>query len=371
MKTTTLPFSNSLIIPGDTERMKTSELMEAGPIFSMRYPGMVHYMPIGNMIIERLRNLVKHAHASMGSLEVKIPNYMKRGLLDSGEKVEKTFADKFVILPDPMGDYMILTTHEMELLDWLKGDGISYKSLPIRISFTKGIFRPIKNPKRILKLREVEVQAMLSLDADQSGFENSLQEYANACESIFEKLQIGYVKQVSKTRNKTSPHSGFDLEYFYKSEEGENVSSPSDGIKEKVLSLSMGYKYAPLPEFIRVTNQKNQLADPVVGTYAMGLERLLFASFDSSRDQFGFDIPEAIRPFDSSVLVFGDEKELYQKAKKIYESLSQEGKTVLFDDRPRAKRVEKARLSDYLGIPTKIIVSKSGIRSLKRKEIVN
>lgn len=368
MKTSSYPFSNHLIIPTRIRDTKTSELVKRGPFISLKYPGLIHYMPIGDIVLNKLKYLLKSEYDSLGAMEVKIPSYMKRNLLDLGETVEKTFSNKFVMLPPPMEKYMVLTTHEMEILDWLERENISYKSLPIYLSFSKDMLRPIKHPKGILKLREFEVQAMLSLDLDQSGFKKSLRRYAKICESIFNRLKIPYQKKTFNGKSRRGSHLDFDLEYFYRCTEGENVLLLSNGEKEKALSLSMGYRYLPLSNFIEVTNRYNQRINPVVGTYAMGLERLLFASFDSSRDDRGFNLPESIRPFDVSVLVFGNEERLCQKAEKIYKTLSQKGESVLLDDRLRSKRFDKVKLSDYLGIPDKIIVSKSGVRNLKREE---
>ncbi|MFH1889790.1 MAG: hypothetical protein ABIJ58_02855 [Nanoarchaeota archaeon] len=366
MKTSKLPFSDNLIPPSEFKDMRTSELMEKGPFFSLRYPGLVHYMPLGHTVLDNLRSIIGQEHSSMGAMEIEIPSYMRRSVLDEGEKITNTFSDKFIMLPPPMEDYMVLTTHEMEILDWLRKDNLTHRLFPLKFFFSKGIFRPIKDPKKILKLRDVEVQAMISLDLDQEGFRRSLSEYAETCESIFSKLRIPYEKRVSDEGDRANSHMDFDLEYFYKCEEGGTMFSLSESGEERALSLSMGYNYKPSQGFIRVMNGQGKLRDPVVGSYAMGLMRLLYSTFNASRDSFGFNLPEGIRPFDVSVLAFGDESEVLKKSEEIYGKLSNEGKKVLFDDRLRTRRKDKARLSDYLGIPLKIVISKSGVREYKR-----
>ncbi len=363
MKTSKFPFSNFLNIPKKLKGVKTSDLMEKGLIVLFKNPGLPYYSPIGSMIFDRLKSMIEKEHESLGAMKVEIPGCMKKSLLKYGESIEKTFSNKFVTLPKPMRGYMLTTTHEVDMLDWLKKENLSYKQFPLYLFSSKKILRPIKNPKGILKLVEPEIFMMLSLDANKEGFKNSLRKYSKMCETIFNRLGINYKKRSVELEKRRSPHSDFDLEYFYKTPEGENILKEN----EKALSLSMAYKYNISPGFITFQNAKNKNLTPVVGTYGMGLERLLFASFDSSRDSKGFNLPECIRPFDSSILIFGNGEKLFKKAEEIYDNLVSENKKVLLEDKMRCKRINKARLSDYLGIPKKIIVSKSGVREIKRE----
>ena len=79
-------------------------------------------------------------------------------------------------------------------------------------------------------------------------------------------------------------------------------------------------------------------------------------------------MPKRIRPFDSSILLFDTySNDSINKAEEIYSTLKRQGINVLLDDRKRIKRKEKALLSDFLGIPNKIIISKSGISIRDRK----
>jgi len=367
MKISKLPFQGSLKAPKEIERIRTSDLIEGDTFISFKNPGLPYYNPIGNIVLEKLRSLTNDAHTSQGVLKFKIPGYMKRDVLNEGENISKTFEEKFVMLPEPMESYMVLTTHEMEVLDWLKKDNLSHKTLPLKLFFNRDILRPIKNPKGILKLREFETQIMLSLNANENQFRESLETYSTLSERILKKLQIPFKKCAKNISLRRAGNLDFDLEYFYPCSEGENIcTGNSRNEKEKAFSLMAGYRYVPFKEIVMYASVENKIHTPIIGTYVMGLERLLYSAFDNSKDKKGFNLPESISPFDYSILTFDENSKTIENAETIYNLLSQKGKRVLYDDRSRCKRIEKAKYSDFIGIPLKIILSKSGIGLVER-----
>ncbi|HDZ61102.1 MAG TPA: hypothetical protein ENH46_05330, partial [Candidatus Pacearchaeota archaeon] len=361
MRLSSLPLQNLMRIPKGIMDKKTSELIDLGFIVDYKNPGLPYYPPIGDIILSNVRNMVMRKHSEVGALKIKMPSFMRRDLLNQGEKIEETFKKKFVMVPEPMEKYMLLTTHEAEILDYLSRDKISHKALPLKLFTNKDILRPIKDPKGILKCREFEVVMMLSLDKDRVSFNESLEAYKHISESIFGDLNIP-VRLCLGGENRRGSHLDFDLEYFYEGEEGDNLVLDDSEGRVKALSLSMGYEFMPSVNKVSLISSGNEEIKPVVGTYAIGLERVLYTAFDSSRDNQGFNLPKQIRPFDSSVLLFDvDSQASNSLANKIYQGLNESGSRVLYDDRKRIKRKEKAELSDFLGIPIKIIVSKSGI----------
>ncbi len=366
MRISKLPFPNSFKIPNNFQDFRTSDLLERGVFFSFKNPGLPFSLPIGSMVRDNLTRLVRESHEGMDALHIEIPSYMKREVLNDGTEIQDTFERKFVTLPSPMEKYIGLTTHEMEIVDWLNRDTVSYRTLPLRLFFYKSLLRPIKDPRGILKLREFEVCAMLSLDEDRRRFGLSLNQYESACEGLFDRLGIKATKRKRGENVRRGPHLDFDLEYFYKCPEGDNVNW--DDQQNKALSLAMGYEYVPRVRSLKFTNDKNENVFPVLGSFSMGIERMLYSAFDASRDSRGFDLPEEIRPFDTSVLMFGDSEDVYARTREVYEKIRSEGGRVLLDDR-RTRRTTKAKFSDYIGVPKKIIVSSAGVREVGRDEV--
>jgi prolyl-tRNA synthetase len=366
MRVSSLPRQNLLKIDKIEDKM-TSTLLNNGLFFNFKNPGLTYQTPLGCKVVEKIERIIDDEHQLIGGLKIKIPGYIKREVLNFGEEINKTFSEKIISLPKPMEEYIALITHEMEILDWISKDIVSYKALPMRLFFRRDFIRPINYPKGILKLREFGVQAMLSVDKSKEEFNKSLEKYSGLCESIFNKLKINFVK-ITSEQNRLTPDTGFDLEYFYKCNEGENLIIPISKDKIKALSLSMGYLYKPKETLVHVVDEDNNRICPFIGTYAMGIERLVYSAFDCCRDRRGFNLPRAIRPFEVSILKFDDYPSTKESSEQVYKGINE---TAFFDDRKNIKRVEKSALSDLIGCQKKVIISKSGIRIKYRNNSVD
>ncbi len=356
----------TLDVPNNLGDALTSKLMETC-FFNFKEPGLAYQSPIGRKAYEKLNRFLVKKHEDLGGVEIRLPTCMKKDVLEKGEEIPESFAKKMVSLPSPMKDYILTTTHEMDVLDYVAQEKISHNNLPLHLFATQRIIRPIKDPKGILKCRDFGVILMLSINKNEACFTNSLTKYQTICEDIFKNLNIEFQKKTNYGIERTKPNEGFDLEYFYLGSEGDNLEISSSGQRIKALSLAMAYRYKPKDTLVSLVSENNKIEKPTVGTYAIGLERLMYATFDCTRDKVGFALPAQIRPFDVSVLVFPSSgNSEFETAEKIYAILKKSDHSVMLDDRKGTNRVKKARFSDFIGIPEKVIVSPSGIRIVSR-----
>ncbi|MGM0437456.1 MAG: proline--tRNA ligase [Bacillota bacterium] len=103
----------------------------------------------------------------------------------------------------------------------------------------------------------------------------------------------------------------------------------------------------------------------VMGSYGIGISRLLAAAIEQSHDEQGIIWPKPIAPFDIEILVLGGSEELEKESEKLYNNLKNEGFEVLLDDREERAGV-KFNDADLIGMPLRIVI---GSRSLE-KEVV-
>ena len=98
----------------------------------------------------------------------------------------------------------------------------------------------------------------------------------------------------------------------------------------------------------------------IMGSYGIGVGRLLACAAEEFRDDYGLKLPISIAPYHVHlVMLKGDESE--KIAEELYKSLQQVGIEVLYDDRDERPGV-KFNDADLMGIPLRVTVSK---RSLK------
>ena len=98
----------------------------------------------------------------------------------------------------------------------------------------------------------------------------------------------------------------------------------------------------------------------VMGSYGIGVERILAAAIELHHDQDGIRWPMAIAPFHVTVLPLGKEPELVEAADRVVKELAAEGVEVLYDDRDERAGV-KFNDADLVGIPIRIAVGKRGL----------
>ena len=103
-----------------------------------------------------------------------------------------------------------------------------------------------------------------------------------------------------------------------------------------------------------------------MGSYGIGLGRLIGTVVEVLSDDKGIVWPESIAPFAVHLLSLGEDETVLKEAEKAYESLKKAGIEVLFDDRSGMSAGEKFSDADLLGIPFRAVVS---ARSLKENGI--
>jgi prolyl-tRNA synthetase len=108
----------------------------------------------------------------------------------------------------------------------------------------------------------------------------------------------------------------------------------------------------------RVLNQDGKEVPIVMGSYGIGVERILAAAIELHHDADGIIWPKAIAPFDVVVTVTNmKQEELREAGEKLYKALQHAGLDVLLDDRDERAGV-KFKDADLIGIPYRITIGK-------------
>jgi prolyl-tRNA synthetase len=121
--------------------------------------------------------------------------------------------------------------------------------------------------------------------------------------------------------------------------------------------FKLGYKYSDSMG-ARVLDKNGKEVTPIMGSYGIGIERILTASVEQSNDENGFWLPPQIAPFEIVVTPtnVSDEK-IKAAAGEIAGCLESAGYQVLLDDRDERPGV-KFKDADLVGIPFRVTVGK-------------
>jgi prolyl-tRNA synthetase len=151
--------------------------------------------------------------------------------------------------------------------------------------------------------------------------------------------------------------------------EGDKCKNCGGKIKiEKAIEVGhtfkLGKKYSKAMKATYLDeNGKEKLI--VMGSYGIGLERIMLAAIEQGADEDGIVWPFPIAPYDILILPINvNHSETRDIADKLYQELSTEYR-VLYDDRD-VRAGEKFKDSDLIGIPLRITI---GERNLKEGKV--
>ena len=121
--------------------------------------------------------------------------------------------------------------------------------------------------------------------------------------------------------------------------------------------FKLGYKYSESMGSTVLDKDGKEVA-PIMGSYGIGIERILAAAIEQGNDAEGFWLPPAIAPFDVVVTPTNmSDATLVKTGEEIATRMEQAGYSVLLDDRDERPGV-KFKDADLVGIPYRINVGK-------------
>jgi prolyl-tRNA synthetase len=121
--------------------------------------------------------------------------------------------------------------------------------------------------------------------------------------------------------------------------------------------FKLGYKYSESMG-LRVQNEKGEDITPIMGSYGIGVERILSAAIELYHDKDGMILPPAIAPFEAVVTPVNiQDAAQSEAARRIYNECRLAGIDALLDDRDERPGV-KFKDADLIGIPYRVTVGK-------------
>jgi prolyl-tRNA synthetase len=121
--------------------------------------------------------------------------------------------------------------------------------------------------------------------------------------------------------------------------------------------FKLGYKYSDSMG-LRVLNEAGEEITPIMGSYGIGIERILSAAVELYADKDGMSLPPSIAPFYVVVTpVNVNDATQREAAEAIYRACRDHGLDALLDDRDERPGV-KFKDADLVGIPYRVTIGK-------------
>ena len=99
----------------------------------------------------------------------------------------------------------------------------------------------------------------------------------------------------------------------------------------------------------------------VMGSYGIGLDRLLECVAEQHRDRNGLALPATVAPYQVALVGLGRAEETWRTADRVFAELVDAGFEVLYDDRRELSAGVKLTDADLRGLPLRVVVGERAL----------
>ena len=390
--------------PSDAQIVSHQLMLRAGMI-RQEAAGIYAWLPLGLKVLKKIEQIVREEMDRAGAVELLMPTLQLADLWRESGRYE-AYGDEMLRITDRhKRDLLYGPTAEEVVTDIFRASVKSYKDLPLNLYNIQWKFRDERRPRfGVMRGREFLMKDAYSFDLDEAGARAAYNRMFIAYLNLFARMGLKAVP----TRADTGPIGG-DLshEFIVLAETGESqvfchrdlveMGAPGPDVdwygdlQPLVDARTSLYAaademhdaaaYDAIPEDKRLTARGIEVGhifyfgekysapmkakvtgpdgvDTVVhmGSYGVGVSRLLGAIIEASHDAGGIIWPEAVAPFDVGVLNLrvGDAA-CDAACEKAVAALEAAGRDVLYDEtdnRPGGKFAT----ADLIGLPWQLIV---------------
>jgi prolyl-tRNA synthetase len=273
----------------------------------------------------------------------------------------------------------------------------SYRDLPQMVYQFQNKFRnELRAKSGVMRGKEFLMKDLYSFARTNEEHEAQYAAAREAYKRIFKRLGIGDLTYITSASG--GVFSDFSEEFQTLSEAGEDViyvdEAKKIAVNKEVLTdealTKLGLQRDALIEKkaietgnifhlgtrfseslgLTFTNEKGEKNPVIMGSYGIGVTRLIGILTEVFGDEKGLVWPESVAPFAFHIVSLGQKgDEASHMADDLYDQMTQAGKNVLYDDRD-LRAGEKLADSDLIGIPWRVIVGKEALAS-GQFEVVN
>lgn len=354
-------------------------LIKAGFIYK-EMAGVYDYLPLGLRVLKKIENIIRTEMNAVGGQEVELSTLQEPELWSKTDRWEGA-GDVWFKTELTNGTALGLGfTHEEPMSRMLAQSVSSYKDLPVYIYQFQNKFRnELRAKSGLMRGREFLMKDLYSYNRSEEEFREFYEKVAEAYKNIFEAVGLG--DKTYRTFASGGVFSEFSDEFQTLSEAGEdtiyidekkNIAINKEVYTDEVIEkLGLDKKKLKEARAIEVGNifplgtrfaegvgltykdEDGKDQHPIMGSYGIGLGRLMGTVAEVYSDDNGLAWPESIAPFTVHLISLGED----EAAGKLYDELTKSGVEVLLDDRD-ATAGQKFADADLIGIPHRLIMSK-------------
>jgi|TARA_R100000501_G_scaffold13654_5_gene25082 prolyl-tRNA synthetase len=387
--------------PADAEIVSHRLMLRAG-LIRQTAAGIYAWLPLGLRVLQKISDVVRAEQERAGAAEMLMPTIQSADLWRKSGRYD-AYGPEMLRIADRSGREMLYgPTNEEMITQIFMSETKSYRDLPKTLFHIQWKFRDEVRPRfGIMRGREFLMKDAYSFDLDEAGMKESYEAQFRAYLRTFAALGLKAVP----VRAPSGPIGGdmshefhvlaetgesaifydaaledIDIDapdaverlsatYAMEEEEHAKVADcpvPADRLLKR-RGIEVGHIFAFGTKYTQSMGFSVQTKDggtihPLMGSYGVGVSRLMGALIEANHDDDGIVWPDQVAPYRVGLINLrqGD-ADCDAMCDDLYERLSA-ATSVLYDDRDERGGAKFATM-DMIGLPWQVIVGPRGVKS--------
>jgi prolyl-tRNA synthetase len=396
--------------PSEAEVVSHRLMLRAGMI-RQSSAGIYSWLPLGYRVLRNIERIVREEQNAIGCQELLMPTIQPADLWRQSGRYDDYGPEMLRIRDRRERDMLYGPTNEEQITEIFAASARSYRDLPKLLYHIQWKFRDEIRPRfGVMRGREFLMKDAYSFDLDPAGARRSYNKMFVSYLRTYERMGLTAIPMAADT----GPIGGdMSHEFLILAETGESeiachkdllgkrwadrdidfdgdlqpivdeftsqyaaTDEKRDGDKEKALGADLvtargievghifyfGTKYSAKLGAV-VTDHDGKEVTVEMGSYGIGVSRLVGAIIEASHDDNGIIWPESVAPFRAGLINLKAGDEITTAAcEDLYGKLRAAGVETLYDDRDERAGQKFAEM-DLIGLPWQVIVGPRGLEN--------
>ncbi len=395
--------------PADAQIVSHKLMLRAG-LIRQTAAGIYAWLPLGNRVLQKIARIVREEQDRAGAIELLMPTLQSAELWRESGRYD-AYGPEMLRITDRHEREMLYGPTNEEMITTIFRDGArSYRDLPRTLYHIQWKFRDEVRPRfGIMRGREFLMKDAYSFDMDEAGARHSYNRMFVAYLRTFARMGLRAIPMRADTgpiggdlshefivlaptgESEVFYHARWDqpaalssvdyddaaslqaivarytADYAATDEKRDPAAEAAAGDRlRQSRGIEVGHifyfgeKYAG-PMNLRVQGRDGAEVIPHMGSYGIGVSRLMGAIIEASHDEAGIVWPDAVAPYAAGLInMRADDTASTAAADDLYARLRTAGVDTLYDDRDERGGAKFATM-DLIGLPWQVVIGPKGL----------
>jgi prolyl-tRNA synthetase len=394
-------------VPSDAT-LPSHQYLIRGGFINQQGAGLYNYMPLGKIVLEKIRHVVKEELDKAGCNEVQLSFVTPITLWERSGRSETMGKEMLRIQDRHTNEFVLSPTNEEAMVELVKNRVTSYKDLPLNLYQINTKFRDEARPRYgLLRGREFLMKDGYSFHASKEDMVREFNLMEETYKKIFTRLGLDFrvveadsgaiggsgskefhvladsgedtlmvcqscdyganIETIFESEEEVNALNEKSYEELTKLETGKKCSCGADLSFKKGIEVGhifqLGTKYSE-PLEAKFSDENGRAKAFEMATFGIGVSRLIASVIEQNHDESGCIWTKETAPYMVNIMISNiKEQAQVELGEELYTRLQDAGVEVILDDR-KERFGFKMKDAELIGFPYTVIVGKELANSM-------